>query len=124
MELIAEFICSPNRKEIYDQTLIFLSNSIMDDVYYGESVYTYVDNNDFWSDIFTDDENGIYKLVLKMEIKGYNSYSHYYGVDEYDEDIFVNEVIIKDKLPNFRELRYVAELIKEENKGVNKNGNR
>lgn len=72
MKLIAEFICSPNRKEIYEKNIIFLSNSIFDDVNFDESIYDYTDSSDFWSDIFPNDEKGIYKLVLRMKIKGTN----------------------------------------------------
>lgn len=118
MKLIAEFICSPNRKEIYEKNIIFLSNSIFDDVNFDESIYNYTDSSDFWSDIFPNDEKGIYKLVLKMEIKGYNSYSHYDGVYEYDEDVFVEEILIKDKLKSLAEVKYIAKEIKEQNKGV------
>lgn len=64
MKLIAEFICSPNRKEIYEQKLIFLSNSIIEDeVSYIDGIYDYT-TGDFWDDLFSENQKGVYKVEI------------------------------------------------------------
>lgn len=120
MKVIAEFVCSPNRKEIYDQKLIFLSNSIIEDeVSYTDSVYDYITSSYFWDDIFPENEKGLYKLVLQLQIKGHSYYSHYFGEDEYEEEVTIEEIMIKDQLKNISEVRYIAEIIKKDNEGAN-----
>lgn len=45
IELIAEIVCSPNRKEIYDKKVIFLTNSILDDIHFDETIYSGIDDS-------------------------------------------------------------------------------
>lgn len=124
MKLIAEFVCSPNRKEVYEQKLIFLSNSaIEDEVCYIDGIYDYT-TGDFWDDLFSENEKGVYKVILKLEIKGHSYYSSYFGEHEYEEEITIEEILIKDKLKNLSEVRYIAINIKEQNEEANRRFNK
>lgn len=115
IELIAEIVCSPNRKEIYDKKVIFLTNSILDDIHFDETIYSGIDDShDFWNDVFTESETGVFKLVLKLKIIMGQDYSHYFGTDEYYEELHITETLIKQKLPNITEMRYLITKIKED----------
>lgn len=119
MKVIVEFVCSPNRKEIYEQKVIFLSNSILhDENAYTDTINDYITGY-FWDDIFPENETGIYKVVLILEIKAHSIYSHYFGVYEHEEEVTVEEIMIKDKLKNLSEVRYIAEMIKRDNERAN-----
>lgn len=106
MKFLIDLYARPLTKELFSVSYREL-NFIDHSYHWDESINIFLsDSGGFWDHFSSQLSNkSLYKIIFILDIIPTSYYDSYHGVTEYDEECYVDKVLLFDIACNFSELR-------------------